>query len=236
MPVLSRSRATADDVWELGLASGVGVGDIVVTSSAHCHTEGSDYGRSLADTCPHPTAMTAMRQKRAAAALVAGYIVLVSIPDIVNASVPSPRVTASSDRSTATVQIFTDQGAGVSITAPTGWDIDNSGNSATLRNGDAVSILEIFDRDGREPDAVTERLIRAHHVSGISSVLDGGTIATRGGNLTGSTCVAVTTGRFGTCAVLADDDVIVSVIALGNATQPAPSLADLTSTLTRQTS
>ena len=96
-------------------------------------------------------------------------------------------------------------------------------------------LVQVYDRSDRDPNAVAQRLIRSNRVAGVTSALDGGRIASADGGLTGETCVAVADNRTGTCAFLADDEVVVSVLALGDAEHPAPAIDEVVSDLTRST-
>ena len=77
--------------------------------------------------------------------------------------------------------------------------------------------------------------MRANRVQGMPAALDGGRIASTDGDLTGDTCVVVTDNLTGTCAYLADDDIVVSVIALADADHRALPIADVVGPLARST-
>ncbi len=128
------------------------------------------------------------------------------------------------------VDIATAEGNRLSVVAPDGWVAQDLGDGAVLRAEGSTVLIQVFDLEGRDPDAVAQRLIRLNRVQGISSALDGGRIASADGTLSGTTCMAVTQAAAGTCAFLADEDVIVSVVALG---PTAPPIADVVGPMTR---
>jgi hypothetical protein len=187
---------------------------------------------SLITNTDVPHGKRKMTQKPAALALAAGLLAVPLIPMLLEAAVPE-REWAEAAPGGTEVEIVSAEGNGIVVTAPDGWQTQDNGDSAVLRTDGAAVIIQVYDRADREPEAVTQRLIRSNRVQGMPSALDGGQIASADGDLTGDTCVVVTESLTGTCAYLTDDDVVVSVIALGDADHPAPPIADVVGPLTR---
>lgn len=134
------------------------------------------------------------------------------------------------------IEVTTDDGIIITAEPPEGWQVQDQGNAALLRNDSApgaVVIIQAYDLDGRDAQAVAERLMRSTRVGGINTALDGGRIATADGSLTGDTCIALTDSNTGTCAYLTDGEVIVSVVSLGSPDSPAAAIADIVAPLTR---
>lgn len=173
-----------------------------------------------------------LTQKRAALALAAGLLAVPSIPMLLEAVVPET-AWATATSGGADVEIVSAGGAGVEVSAPDGWETQDNGDSAVLRSEGATVLIQVYDRAGREPAAVAQRLMRANRVEGMPSAPDGGHISTTDGDLTGDTCVVVTEQLTGTCAYLADDDIVVSVITLGDTDHPALPIADVVGPLAR---
>lgn len=175
--------------------------------------------------------LRALTQRRAAAALTLALLAVPGLPTVANAVLPEPQ--RDNAGTTDVVDIATDAGNAIVLRPPAGWRISDRGNQAVLRDGDSVVLVRIFDRGDRDPQAVAQRLMRADRVRGISTALDGGTISTADGALSGTTCVAVSENVTGSCAFLADDDVVVSVLALGSPDDPALPIAKLVEPITR---
>jgi hypothetical protein len=131
------------------------------------------------------------------------------------------------------VDLFSTAGNRILLVPPAGWQVQDLGDKALLRTPGSVVLIGVYDREEREPDTVARRLMRLHRIQGISSALDGGHIASSDGTLSGQTCVAVTAEATGTCAFLADHDVVVSVLSLGSLQAPAPPVADIVGPMTR---
>jgi hypothetical protein len=187
---------------------------------------------SLITNTDVPHGKRKMTQKPAAFALAAGLLAVPLIPMLLEAALPD-REWAEAASGDKTVEIVSAEGHGVVVTAPDGWQTQDNGDSAVLRTDGAVVIVEVYDRADREREAVTQRLMRSNRVQGMPSALDGGQITSADGDLSGDTCVVVTETLTGTCAYLTDDDVVISVIALGDGDHPAPPIADLVGPLTR---
>ncbi len=167
-----------------------------------------------------------LAQRRAALALAAGLVAIPVVPMVADALLPEPGW-ESADGATQ-VDIFTADGNGVVVVAPDGWEAQDNGDTAVLRSdGGSVVLVAVYDRSGRDPESVAQRLMRANRIQGINSALDGGSIASADGALTGETCVVVTTEATGSCAYLVDDDVVVSVISVGHPGQPALPITDV---------
>ncbi|MGY4708783.1 hypothetical protein ACXDF8_04315 [Mycolicibacterium sp. CBM1] len=183
---------------------------------------------------PTPSTLRGRRltQKRPAAVLAALMLAVPLVPVILDATLPS-REWNPAEAGAEQLSAVTDEGNVVAVETPQGWQALDQGDSAVLRNSDVTVLVEVFDRDQRDPDAVTDRLIRLHRIQGITSALDGGHITSPDGALDGHTCVAVTESATGTCAFLHDDDVIVSVVALGSPGQPAPPIGQVIDLITR---
>jgi hypothetical protein len=91
-------------------------------------------------------------------------------------------------------------------------------------------LVQIYDREGRDVDIVTQRLMRANRIGGITTALDGGHVGAVDGRLAGQSCVAILEDMSGPCAYLANDDLLVSIMALSDpdeATEPAPSITEV---------
>ncbi|MCV7226770.1 hypothetical protein [Mycolicibacterium komossense] len=166
-----------------------------------------------------------LTQRPAAVALAAGLIAVPGLPMLANELLPEPAW--ESAEATQQVDVYTAEGHGVVVTAPDGWEAQDNGDSALLRADGSIVAVQVYERSGRDPESVAQRLMRANRIQGISSALDGGTIASVDGTLTGQTCLVVTTDMTGTCAYLMDDDVVVSVISLARPGQPAPPIVDV---------
>jgi hypothetical protein len=176
-----------------------------------------------------------LTQKKAAFTLGALMLAVPGVPTLLASAVPDRQWQVAAP-GTDSVEIVSAGGHGVVVTAPDGWETLDEGDSVALRSGGATVIVEVYDRQDRDPGAVAQRLIRSHRVAGVSSALDGGQIASAGGGLSGDTCVVVTENRTGTCAFLADDDIVVSVITLGDAETPAPAVDEIVTHLARSAS
>jgi hypothetical protein len=120
--------------------------------------------------------------------------------------------------------------------APDGWQVQDLGDQAVLRGDGGTVLLQVYDLDGRDPEAVAKRLMRSNRVGDVRTTLDGGRIATADGSLSGDTCVALTDDATGSCAYLSDGDVMLSVIALGSSRQSTPAIADVVAPFTREQS
>jgi hypothetical protein len=175
-----------------------------------------------------------LTQRGAALALGIGLLAIPAVPAVVDALLPE-RVweTATFDES---LTVTSADGVTVTAIPPTGWQIQDRGTAAVLRDGDAVVTIEVYDLAGRDPRAVTQRLMRSSRVGGINTTPDGGHISSAEGGLSGDTCVAVTADSTGTCAYLTDGEVLVSVISLGGPESPSAPLADIVTPLIREQS
>jgi hypothetical protein len=181
------------------------------------------------ETCPRERRLT---QKRAGFVLAVGLLAVPLIPMVLEAVVPEREWDAAAPGGSE-VELVSADGHAVAVTAPNGWQARDDGDSAVLRRDGGLVLVQVYDRAGREPGAVTERLLRANRVQGMPAALDGGQIASADGEFAGDTCVVVTDDLTGTCAYLADDDVVVSVIAFGDPGHPVVPLADIVSPLAR---
>ncbi|TGD90510.1 hypothetical protein BayCH28_01205 [Mycolicibacterium sp. CH28] len=176
------------------------------------------------------TAQTARRKRlsQKPAAVVLGVLMLAVplVPMILDAALPE-REWSAAETASDQITAVTDEGNVVAVETPQGWEALDQGTSAVLRNDGVTVVVEAFDLDQRDPEAVTDRLIRLHRIQGFTSALDGGHVASPDGKLDGSTCVVVTESTTGTCAFVHDNDVIVSVISLGTPEQPAPPISQV---------
>ncbi|CAN5151462.1 hypothetical protein BH11ACT7_BH11ACT7_25300 [soil metagenome] len=173
-----------------------------------------------------------MTQKPAAFALAAGLLAVPLVPVLLEATLPD-RAWDEPAPGDAEVEIVSADGVGINITAPDGWQAQDNGDSAVIRSEGAAVLIQIYDRADRDPAAVAQRLMRANRVQGMPSALDGGRIGSADGDFAGDTCVVVTTDLTGTCAYLSDEDVVVSVITLGDAEHPALPIAEVVGPLAR---
>lgn len=165
-------------------------------------------------------------------ALALALLAVPGIPGVAAALLPETRWETA--RVTDVVDIATDEGNAIVIRPPDGWQVSDRGNQVVLRDGASVVLVRIFDRGDRDPQAMARRLMRADRVRGISSAPDGGTISTADGTLTGTTCLAVSENATGSCAFLADNDVVVSVVTLGGPDDPPPPIESLVESITRE--
>ncbi|CAN5365414.1 hypothetical protein BH10ACT9_BH10ACT9_24790 [soil metagenome] len=179
-----------------------------------------------------PTGKRKLTQKPAAFALAAGLLAVPLVPVLLEAVVPE-RSWDSTAPGESDVEIVSAEGIGIQVTAPGGWEAQDNGDSAVLRSEGAAVLIQVYDRGGRDPESVAQRLMRANRVQGMPSALDGGRIGSADGDFTGDTCVVVTDDLTGTCAYLFDEDVVVSVIALGDADHPALPIAEVVGPLAR---
>ena len=173
-----------------------------------------------------------LQQKRPAFILAALMLAVPLVPMILDATLPE-REWDPAESSSERVIALTDKGNAIVVETPQGWEALDQGDSAILRKDDVRVLVEAFDLDGRDPEAVTERLIRLHRIQGITSALDGGTVAAPDGSLGGRTCVVVTESDSGTCAFVHDGDVIVSVVSLGTPDQPALPIGEVIELITK---
>ncbi|KUI45195.1 hypothetical protein AU197_13225 [Mycobacterium sp. IS-1590] len=163
---------------------------------------------------------TRLIEIRAALLLATGLIAVPGIPMAAAAMVEDDAWQPSSE----TTVLASEDGNEISVAGPAGWDAREFGNGVGYRSGDELVIVQVFDRGGRDVDAVARRLMRADRVTGSSAAMTGEIVTTADGTLTGVGCELVAGDRLGECAFLADDDVIVWVQTLGTADQPAPPL------------
>ncbi len=173
-----------------------------------------------------------LQQKRPAFILAALMLAVPLVPMILDAALPE-REWNHAENSSERVIALTDKGNAIAVETPQGWEALDQGDSAILRKDDVRVLVEAFDLDGRDPEAVTERLIRLHRIQGITSALDGGTVTAPDGSLGGRTCVVVTESDSGTCAFVHDGDVIVSVVSLGTSEQPALPIGQVIELITK---
>jgi hypothetical protein len=174
------------------------------------------------------------RLTQKSAALILGLLMVAVplVPMILDAALPQ-RPWDPAETVAEQVSAITDEGNVVVVATPQGWEALDQGDTAVLRNDGATLLIEAFDLDQRDPDAVAERLIRLHRIQGLTSALDGGTINTSDGTLGGNTCVVVTTSATGTCAFLHDNDVVISVVSLSERGQPAPPIDEVVDLVSR---
>jgi hypothetical protein len=172
-----------------------------------------------------------LTQRGPALLLAIGLIAIPGVPSLANALLPE----ANWDTAEASeqVDIISRDGNRVLVIPPAGWEIQDHGDTATMRTDGSVVLVSIYDKSNRDPDRVAERLMRANRVQGVNTALDGGHVATADGSLSGNTCVAVSGRSTGTCAFLTDDDVIVSVLALGDPDHPAPPVSEIVAPITK---
>ncbi|WP_299557886.1 hypothetical protein [uncultured Mycolicibacterium sp.] len=177
-----------------------------------------------------------LKDKRAAVLLTAGLLAVPLLPAVLVGATPiddwAP-VGAGEP-----VRVVSADGAAVDIELPAGWVYRQfGGDGVVARSADGAAVLlEVVDRDGRDPDAVTERLIRRDRVGGTNAALTEGAVSTGDGSLHGRPCTAVAHELSGSCAFLADDDVVVSVYVLGTPDTPAPDLSDVLGAISRSDS
>lgn len=177
-----------------------------------------------------------LTQKRAAALLAAGLIAVPLVPSLlVEVSPADDWLELEGEQE---VIVVSADGAAIAMTPPPGWQYrDAGGDRAQLRTDDGSAVVvEVVDLDGRDADAVTERLIRRGRVGGSNAALTPGTVSTGDGSLTGRPCAVVVEDLSGSCAFLSDGDVLVSVVAIGTADRPAPVLDDILDSITRSDS
>jgi len=177
---------------------------------------------------------TTLVERGPALALAIGLLAVPGIPTLVNSWLPETiwETAESVDAMTLT----TVEGQSVAIVAPDGWQVQDLGDQAVLRGDGGTVLLQVYDLDGRDPEAVAKRLMRSNRVGDVRTTLDGGRIATADGSLSGDTCVALTDDATGSCAYLSDGDVMLSVIALGSSRQSTPAIADVVAPFTREQS
>ncbi|MGE2718118.1 hypothetical protein [Mycolicibacterium celeriflavum] len=161
-----------------------------------------------------------MIEVRAALVLAVGLIAVPGIPMAAAAMVDDDAWQSASE----TTMVASEDGNEIAVAGPAGWDTREFGNGVSFRSGDELVIVQVFDRGGRDVDAVARRLMRADRLTGASAALTGENVTTADGTLNGVGCELVANDRLGECAFLADDDVIVWVQTLGTAEEPAPPL------------
>jgi hypothetical protein len=170
-----------------------------------------------------------LAQRRPAAWLTVGFLAVPGVPML------AAELLAADPWETADgpVQLTTDAGSEVVVSAPPGWDVLASGDGVSFRSGEALIAVQANDRDGRDVVAVAERLMRIERLEGVNAALTGEEIATGDRALSGQTCVLVGDKVIGSCAFVADDDVVVWVQVMGTVDDPAPNLSDVVRTITR---
>lgn len=173
----------------------------------------------------------ALTQKRTAALLAAGLIAVPLLPSLLVEVTPADDWLDVEDE----VVVVSADGAQIAMTPPPGWRYrDSGGDRAQLRTGAGSAVLiEVVDLDGRDADAVTQRLIRRDRVGGSNTAITAGTVSTGDGSLTGRPCTVVIDDLAGSCAFLSDGDVLVSVLAVGTPDAPAPTIDDVLDSITR---
>jgi hypothetical protein len=179
--------------------------------------------------------LRSLTEKKAAFALAALIVAVPVVPMVIEAAAPERDWTVAAPGSDA-IEIVSAAGHGVVVTAPQGWETRDDGDTVALRSDGKTVLVEVYDREERDPALVAQRLIRANRVAGWSSALDGGQIISADGTLAGDTCVVVAENRTGSCAFLADDEIVVSVITLGDPENPAPAITEIVAPLTRSQS
>lgn len=127
-------------------------------------------GRALSTT----STLSRFRQKTAAAVLGALMLAVPLVPMILDAALPQ-RQWNTAEAAHEEITAVTDEGKVVAVETPQGWEALDQGASAVLRNDGVTVLVEAFDRDQRDPEAVTDRLIRLHRIQGFTSALDGAT-------------------------------------------------------------
>lgn len=162
--------------------------------------------------------------------LAAGLIAVPGIPMAAAAMVDDDAWQAA----TESAQVASENDNQVVVAGPPGWDAREFGNGISYRSGDELVIVRVFDRGGRDVDAVAHRLMRSDRVTGANAALTGEAVTTADGTLTGQACELVAGDRLGECAFLSDDDVIVWVQTLGTADQPAPPLDVVVAPISRE--
>ena len=173
-----------------------------------------------------------LTQKSAAIALGLAMIALPTVPEVLDVVLPQPEWAAAEpgEGDASVVDLYTMGGAAIEVAVPDDWVPDNHGDSATLYGPGQMILVQVYDREGRDVDIVTQRLMRANRIGGITTALDGGHVGALGGSLAGQSCVAILESMSGPCAYLANDDMLVSIMALSDpeeAEGPAPSVAEV---------
>ena len=161
--------------------------------------------------------------KRAALALVVGMLAVPGIPAFLLSGSDDPAPAADGQ----TVEVATESGEVISTVPPDGWEVASVPGGAVWQSGGAFVHIEAHDLDGRDAEAVGERLMQMDRRRGFSPAYDGGQAQSGDGRLTGETCVVTAAGMSGACAVIADDEVVVLVQTLGDVDTPALPLQDL---------
>lgn len=128
------------------------------------------------------------------------------------------------------------EGHAITALPPVGWRVRDRANSATFWSGEARVGVDVYDRNGRDVEAMAERLRRQDRINGVSAAPDGGRVSTADGALTGSSCVLTTETSVGSCAVLADGEVVVFVQSLGTPDRPALPLVEVLASLSKKAS
>jgi hypothetical protein len=170
-------------------------------------------------------------QKRAAAWLTVGLLAVPGVPMLVTQWLaPDPWGPAGAS---GPVELTTVGGNEVVVPSRASWDVLQSGSAVSYRSDEALIEVQAYDREGRDLEPVAQRLMRANRLAGINATLTGEDIATDDHALSGRTCAMVGDETVGSCAFVADDDVIVWVQVLGTVDDPAPELSDVVGPITR---
>ncbi|MGB3484993.1 MAG: hypothetical protein WBB07_22585 [Mycobacterium sp.] len=173
-----------------------------------------------------------LTHKSAAVALGFALLAIPVVPQIIDVALPEREwaTDGAADDGDGVVDLFTTAGTAIEVSVPDDWIPENNGDSATLHGPNQMIMIQVYDRAGRDTDIVTDRLMRANRISGINSAFDGGRVEAADGALSGKTCVAILEGMSGTCAYLANDNLVVEMMALSNIEdggEPAPSMAEV---------
>ena len=140
---------------------------------------------------PSPTVISVPKRRRVtqkpAAFALAGLMLAVPLVPMILDAALDERSWEPADGTVIEVNAVSDDGNEVMVRIPDGWEGQDQGSSVVLRNDEALVLIDVFDLEGRDPDAVAERLTRLHRMQGIASGLDGGDIATSDGSLSGDT-------------------------------------------------
>ncbi|QBJ95003.1 hypothetical protein ERC79_02765 [Rhodococcus sp. ABRD24] len=159
-----------------------------------------------------------------------GLIAVPGIPALLAPAVPEPEWESVADLEAIT--LTSSEGTEVSVIPPIGWDTRNVGTGQVFQSGESTILVMLYDREGRDADALAERLIRAARLNGTNTAFTGQVVSSADGTLTGRACTVVSSDRNGPCAFLSDDEVVVAVRSLGTADDPAAPIDDMVASMT----
>lgn len=160
-------------------------------------------------------------QVRPALVLASALVLIAGVPTVLADALVTPN---EDPVASGPVVLESVAGQPVDVVPPAGWTVRDRGSSVTFRSGPASVSVEVYDRGGRDVDAMAERLRRLDRLRGLNAAPDGGEVRTADDSLGGASCLLTGVDTTGVCAVLADDDDVVVVMVQTTGTPDDPAL------------